>query len=189
MRSMVASALVFLTFLAFSSNTLAQRPEGGRVEFSMLGGLNVLTYEGYYGGDDTESYLAVPSGSSVFPLSSMLRMSFWTNSLLVTDLGVSILNVSDGGEITVVNLEGGISAAFGESNANTFPFAGVLVGILSLSNGDTDNEGFVGFQGGLRHFFRPHAAMRMQVAYRRFLSDELRLESSLEIAAGLSFLI
>ncbi len=189
MRFTVTLAILFLTIMTFTSNTLAQRPDGGSVEFAMLGGLNVLTFESYYGDDDTESYLTIPTGSSAFPLMSMLRMSVWTKSLIVFDFGFSLFNVSDGGDFRVFNTEGGIGAAFGESDARTFPFASVLLGVLSLSNGDTDTEGYVGFQGGIRHLFREHAAVRMQIAYRSFLGDELRLKSSLEIAGGLSFLI
>lgn len=189
MRFTVTLVLVFLSILIFASNTLAQRPEAGSVEFAMLGGLNVLTFEGYFGGDDTESYLAIPGGSSAFPLTSMLRMSVWTKSLIVFDFGFSLFNVNDGGDFTVFNTEGGIGAAFGESDAKTFPFASVLLGVLSLSNSDTDTEGYVGFQGGIRHLFRKHAAVRMQIAYRSFFGDGLNLKSSLEIAGGMSFFI
>jgi hypothetical protein len=189
MRFTVTLVLAFLTVLMITSDTLAQRPDGGSVEFAMLGGLNVLTYEGYYGGDDSETYLTIPSGSSAFPLTSMLRMSVWTRSIVVYDLGFSVFNVSDGGDFRVFNTEGGIGAAFGESDARTFPFAGVILGVLSLSNGDADSEIYLGFQGGFRHLFRKHAAVRMQIAYRSFLGDALNIESSLEIAGGLSFLI
>ena len=159
------------------------------MEFAILGGLSVLSYESFYGSDDSETYMTIPSGSSAFPLSSMLRMSFWTKSQLVVDLGFSLFNASNGGDLSALNIEGGMGAVFGESDIKTFPFAGILLGILSLSNGDTESEGYIGFQGGFRHFFREHAAMRMQVAYRRFLGDEFRLESSLEISAGLSLFI
>ncbi len=189
MRFTITLALTILTILTFTSNTLAQRPDGGSVEFALLGGLNVLTFEGYFGGDNTESYLTIPGGSSAFPMTSMLRMSVWTKSLIVFDFGFSLFNVSDGGDFRVFNTEGGIGAAFGESDARTSPFASVLLGVLSLSNGDTDTEGYVGFQGGIRHFFRKHAAVRMQIAYRSFFGDELSLKSSLEIAGGLSFFI
>lgn len=189
MRFTVTLILVFLTILIFTSNTLAQRPDGGSVEFAILGGLNVLTFESYYGNDDTESYLTIPSGSSAFPMTSMLRMSVWTKSLMVFDFGFSLFNVSDGGDFRVFNTEGGIGAAFGESDAKTFPFASVLLGVLTLSNGDADTDGYVGFQGGIRHLFRKHAAVRMQIAYRSFFGDDLSLKSSLEIAGGLSFFI
>ncbi len=189
MRFTVTLILVFLSILIFTSNTLAQRPDGGSVEFAMLGGLNVLTFESYYGNDNSESYLTIPSGSSAFPMMSMLRMSVWTKSLIVFDFGFSLFNVSDGGDFTVYSTEGGIGAAFGDRDARTFPFAGVLLGVLSFSNGGADKEGYVGFQGGIRHFFRKHAAVRMQIAYRSFFGDDLSLESSLEIAGGLSFFI
>jgi hypothetical protein len=180
-----------MVIIVFSSglNTLAQRPDKGTVEFAMLGGISILDYEGPFGSNDSETYFSIPSGSSTFPLSSMMRMSFWTRSQLVIDLGFSFLNISDGGDLTAVNIEGGIGGVFGESDAKTFPFAGAILGVLSISNGDTESEGYIGFQGGFRHFFLKHAAMRMQVAYRKFLGDEFNLDSSLEVGGGLSFFI
>jgi hypothetical protein len=182
----------FLICLMLSTKALAQRPDGGSVEFAVLGGLTSLSYEDSWGYEDSESYLTIPSGSSSFPLSSMLRLGIWTDSPLVVELGFSFLNVNDGDDLTVSNIEGGIGAAFGEGSTKTFPFASILIGLLSVDGGGTggtDTEGYIGFQGGMKYFFRKHAAIRMQVGYRNFLGDELNLKSSLEIAGGLSFFI
>lgn len=175
--------------LSFGPNTFAQRPTVGTVEFSILGGFSILNYEDPYGREKSETYLSFPIGSSTFPLASMLRMSFWTRSQLVVDLGISLMNISDGGDITSFNFEGGLAAAFGEAQARTFPYAGVLMGVLSISDGNSESEGYLGFQVGFRQFFRKHAAARIQVSLRKFLGDEFDLDTAFDLSGGLSFFI
>lgn len=191
MRFTIALALVVLTTLTFKSNAFGQKPDGGSVEFAMLGGINLLTYETSYDDADAELYVTIPNGQSAFPLTPMLRMSVWTKSLLILDFGFSSFytTVDDGSRVT--NIEVGIGAVFGNRDSRTFPSVSILLGAFSRSNdySDADREGYFGFQGGIRHFFRKHAAMRMQLAYRSFPDDDLRLKSSWELAGGLSFLI
>lgn len=189
MRNLPVVALAAAAAVMLPSNAAAERPRKGSVEFAILGGLSSFAYESYYGNDNTDTYFALPSGSSSFPLSSMLRMSVWTSSSLIADLGFSMLNISDGGSSTVSNMEIGVGAAFGEQRADAFPFIGAVMGILMAADGNSDSEAYLGFQGGFRYFFREHAALRMQVGYRRFMGDDFSLESSMEIVGGLGFVI
>jgi hypothetical protein len=179
--------IVFLLVLLAGSDAVGQMYEHGNIEFSMLGGVTIFMPE--YG--DNSTIIALPQGSAgawmgVFP---GFRMSVWTDSPLLFDFGCSIFSVSEeGDDISLLNLEGGVGAAFEMENSNVSPFVQGIIGFMSISNGDSESELYLGGQGGIRYFFRETSAARFQVGYRHMMGDELDFDT-VEIAGGISFFL
>ena len=182
----IGAVLLFSVMLAGAA--AAQTPEHGNLEFAMLGGLTVLMP--HEDGDNTTMF-TVPQGSAGVLLGAFpsFRMTYWTRSALLADLGFSLVTASeDGDSFTAFNIEGGIGAVLGPRTSRTTGFVTGLFGLLSTSNGDSRSEGYLGGQAGIRTMINDYSAFRFQAGYRSMLGDEFDF-STLEIAAGLSFFL
>jgi len=174
------SIMSLVIMLASCTGALGQAHDHGNVEFAMLGGVTVLSEQD---GDDDLTAVGIPYVVPGF------RMAYWTGSRLTVDGGLSVLSLSvEDDEVTATNLEGGIGVRLGAPDKSLVPFVGGLVGIISLSNGDSESGFYLGGQGGIKVFFTDYSAFRMQLSYRTMLDDELDYDA-LEIAAGLSFFL
>jgi len=185
MRIFKTSVIVVSLAVVMCSSAAGQAVDHGKIEFSMLGGVTIVMPER----GDNSTVLALPHGAagSFFANFPAFRMSMWTDSPLIFDFGCSVLSVSeDGDDFSLINLEGGVGAAFELENSDVSPFVQGLVGFFSASNGDTESEFYLGGQAGIRYFFSDIMAGRFQIGYRHMMGDEFDFDT-VEIAGGVSF--
>jgi len=159
--------------------TRAQVSRQGDVEFAILPSLNLASFD-----EDNVTALTFPS------VTPGIRMTFWTQSPLTVDFGLSYLNFSaeDEDGVTVLCLEGGPGVDLGGNGASWRPFVNGVLGLLSISSGEAESEMYVGGQVGVRHFVKDYAATRIQVGYRKTLGDYFEL-GNFEVAGGVSFFL
>ena len=187
MRKIVSSVLATALLVGLGlSPAQAQRPEPGSVELLMLGGVTIVSPER----GDKSTFIGAPSGSPAFPLSPMVRISYWSKSSIVIDGGFSFMRISgNSDDLAIMNLEVGIGGAFGSPESRTFPFIGGLLGLLHASNGGSETSPYVGASAGLRIIARENSTQRIQIGYRRFLNSNLGFDSSIELSIGFGFII
>jgi len=178
-RSLLSITLASIAVTAWVTPTAAQELRHGSVEFALLESINFAG-----SGDESATILTFPT------VSPAIRMTFWTQSPLTVDFGLSFVSISgeDNDAVTILWLEGGAGADLGKPNSSWRPFVGGLFGLISVSAYDTESEPYIGAQVGLRHFVKDFAATRLQVGYRKTLGDKIDL-GNLEIAGGVSFFL
>ncbi|MEW5702798.1 MAG: hypothetical protein AB1792_11300 [Candidatus Zixiibacteriota bacterium] len=178
-RNLLGIMSVGIAVILWMRPAAAQVTRHGSVEFAILPSLNLASFD-----EDNVTALTFPT------VTPGIRMTFWSQSRMTVDFGLSFLHYSEEewDDVSVLCLEGGPGVDLGGKGAAWRPFVNGIVGMLSISSGDSETEMYVGGQVGLRHFVKDYAATRLQIGYRRTLGDFFEL-SNIEIAGGVSFFL
>ena len=179
-------AMASILTIASMPRAFAQFQRRGKVELMVLGGYTWFLPKG---GGHGEGAVSAPVGSGVVAGLPAWRVTCWPTSQLSLDLGFSYLHAGSGDDKTeILNVEGGVGGSLGQDGSRTQPFCSALLGLLSVSNGKTASEAYLGGEIGVRSFIRDYAAVHLQLGYRHMLGNAFGF-STLEIAGGLGFFL
>lgn len=187
-RAALYAALSLLLFAPADAS--GQRNKDYEFEIAVLPSVNFVSrsheHERYpWDYNDANSYtvITVPS------IAPALRVSVWSAQPVVLDFGITVLESESerGVEDSQLLLETGIGVDLAQPEQRLRPFGGILVGMMSGDLGDLG--GYLGAQGGVRYFFRDYVASRVQLGFRRTISDDNERIRAIEIAFGLGFFI
>jgi hypothetical protein len=187
-RTTIVAALLLL-FL-FTPDALGQRNKDYEFEIAVLPSVTYVfrsfdRERDYWESNDPDSYtvIALPS------FAPALRVSVWSVQPVVLDFGITVLEAESerGVEESQLMLETGIGMDLAKAGQRVRPFGGAIIGMMSGDVGELG--GYLGAQGGVRYFFRDYAATRVQVGFRRTISDDSPRIRAIEIAFGLGFFI
>jgi hypothetical protein len=186
---------VFILVLFAAGNGVAQHRPDGRIEIAMLAGLTLYGHESFLNGEPS---VGVPVGGSFATVGAIpgVRLTYWTNSFLTVDLGVSFLFEDD----PILGAELGIGANLRRRDAKLQPFFSGLAGFWSNLESSSSFPGYlahrteylrdgayIGGCGGIKLFVRDHATWRLQAGLRHGVSDFD--ETLLEILTGFGFFL
>ena len=141
--------------------------EQGVVELGVLAGAT------FFLGDKDEvnytGYLTSGSGGIHAPITPGLRLTFWTQTPVLIDVGASMFSSNVFNEsFTALNLEVGIGLRT-TYPSRVVPWTSVLAGFVSWSADGTTNDAYVGGQVGVRVFVTGRTSFRTQLGYRHTL--------------------
>lgn len=187
-RTAIVAALSLLVLA--TPEAFGQRNKEYELEIAVLPSLTYVFRSSerdreYWESYDPDSYtvITVPS------FAPALRVSVWSVQPVVLDFGITVLESESerGVEESQLLLETGIGMDLAKAGQRVRPFGGIIIGMMSGDLGELG--GYLGAQGGVRYFFRDYAATRVQVGFRRTISDDSPRIRAIEIACGLGFFI
>lgn len=186
----ITSPFALFLLLATAPDAFAQRNEDYQFEIAVLPSVTYVfrSYEHerdpwYYNDANSYTVITVPS------IAPALRVSVWSAQLVILDFGITVLESEseNGVEGSQLLLETGVGVDVARSGQRVRPFGGVIIGMMSGELGDLG--GYLGAQGGVRYFFRDYVATRVQLGFRRTISEDSDRIRAIEFACGLGFFI
>lgn len=167
-RILVAITFVLLQLCRLDPARAFER-EHGVVELGVLAGATFFLADK----DDVNytGYLTSGAGGIHAPITPALRLTFWTDTPVLIDVGASWFssNVFDE-SFTALNFEVGLGLRT-TYPSRVVPWTSVLAGFVSWSANGTTNDAYVGAQAGVRAFVTGRTSFRAQLGYRHTIEN------------------
>jgi hypothetical protein len=181
-----------LIFVVAGDSVHAQPGQHYQLEIAIISSVSFVTESHEYdyrydydgGSFETDTYVLIPANAPG------LRFTFWTKSPVLVDAGLMLSAKGNDGfsaEIDKFMIELGLGVDLGKGEGRIRPFLGALGGGIMYSTSDFRN--YVGGQAGVRFFVKDYAAVRVQIAHRSTMGNDLPRYKVTEIAGGIGFLL